>query len=42
MGRHADAVLIFKNIIFLLEFKVGANDYAPQDMRQAHGYVIGF
>ncbi|BBB58278.1 hypothetical protein UNDKW_0005 [Undibacterium sp. KW1] len=40
MGRRADAVLIYKNIIFVLEFKVGAEDYAAQDIRQVHGYAI--
>jgi DUF2075 family protein len=40
MGRRADAVLIFKNLIFIIEFKVGAKQYLPQDLRQAHGYAI--
>lgn len=40
MGKRADAVLIYKNLIFVIEFKVGANRYLPQDIRQAHGYAI--
>lgn len=40
MGKRADVLLIYKNLIFILEFKVGAQDYAAQDMRQAHGYAI--
>jgi hypothetical protein len=38
--KRADVLLIYKNLIFILEFKVGAQDYAAQDMRQAHGYAI--
>lgn len=40
MGRRADAVLIYKNILFVLEFKIGAKEYFPQDLRQAHGYAL--
>lgn len=40
MGRRADTVLIYKNIIFVIEFKVGATQYLPQDLRQTHGYAI--
>lgn len=40
MGKRADAVLIHKNLIFVIEFKVGANRYLPHDIRQAHGYAI--
>lgn len=40
MGKRADAVLIYKNILFVLEFKVGAKEYALQDLRQAHGYAL--
>lgn len=40
MGRRADAVFIFKDIIFLMEFKVGAKHYASNDLRQAHGYAL--
>lgn len=40
MGRRADTVLIYKNFIFVLEFKVGATRYFSQDLRQTHGYAI--
>lgn len=40
MGRRADAVLIFQNIIYVMEFKVGARRYLPHDLRQTHGYAI--
>ena len=40
MGKRADVILIYKDLIFVIEFKVGANRYLPQDKRQAHGYAI--
>ena len=40
MGRRADAVLIHQNIIYVMEFKVGAKAYHPHDLRQTHGYAI--
>jgi DUF2075 family protein len=40
MGKRADVVLIYKDLIFVIEFKVGANRYLPQDKRQTHGYAI--
>jgi len=40
MGRRADVILLFKNLIFVFEFKVGENTYPAQDLRQAHGYAL--
>ncbi|MBY0444840.1 MAG: DUF2075 domain-containing protein, partial [Burkholderiales bacterium] len=40
MGRRVDVALIHQNILFLIEFKVGAKSYSAQDLRQAHGYAI--
>ena len=40
MGRRADVVLIYQNVIYVLEFKVGAKAYHPHDLRQTHGYAI--
>ncbi|HYD63161.1 MAG TPA: DUF2075 domain-containing protein [Noviherbaspirillum sp.] len=40
MGRRADAVLIYRNIIYVMEFKVGAKTYYSHDLRQTHGYAI--
>lgn len=40
MGRRADVILLYKNLIFVFEFKVGENSYPAQDLRQAHGYAL--
>lgn len=40
MGRRADAVLIYQNVIYVIEFKVGAKAYQAHDLRQTHGYAI--
>jgi hypothetical protein len=40
MGRRADAVLIYQNIIYVMEFKVGAKAYHSHDLRQTHGYAV--
>ena len=40
MGRRADVILLFKNIIFVFEFKVGESHYLAQDLRQAHDYAL--
>ena len=40
MGRRADVILLYKNLIFVFEFKVGENTYPAQDIRQAHGYAL--
>ncbi len=40
MGRRADAVLVYQNLIYVMEFKVGARSYLPHDLRQTHGYAI--
>ncbi|HZW13773.1 MAG TPA: DUF2075 domain-containing protein [Noviherbaspirillum sp.] len=40
MGRRADAVLIYQDVIYVLEFKVGAKAYLSHDLRQTHGYAI--
>lgn len=40
MGRRADVVMIFKGIVFVVEFKVGATVFTAADMRQAHGYAL--
>lgn len=40
MGRRADVVLIYENLLFVIEFKVGAAEYTLQDLRQAHGYAL--
>lgn len=40
MGRRADVVMIFKGIIFVVEFKVGAKVFTAADIRQTHGYAL--
>lgn len=40
MGRRVDAVLIYQNVIYAMEFKVGARTYHSHDLRQTHGYAI--
>lgn len=40
MGRRADVVLVTRDIIFVLEFKVGSATYMVGDARQCHGYAL--
>lgn len=40
MGRRADVVLVVKGVIFVIEFKVGAQQINHADLRQAHGYAL--
>ncbi len=40
MGRRADVVLIYQNVIFVIECKIGAQHFHAQDLRQAHGYAL--
>jgi hypothetical protein len=40
MGKRADAVLLIDNVIFVIEFKVGATTFSSQDRRQAEGYAL--
>jgi len=40
MGRRADVVLVHNGLIFVIEFKVGSDNYNSADIQQAHGYAI--
>ncbi len=40
MGKRADAILIEKNIIFVIEFKVGATGYTSAAFEQAEDYAV--
>ncbi|WP_233051555.1 DUF2075 domain-containing protein [Motilimonas cestriensis] len=40
MGKRADVVLISAGIVFVIEFKVGANRFSSADVNQAHGYAL--
>ncbi len=40
MGKRADVVLILDGIIFVLEFKVGEQQYKAHDLRQTQSYAL--
>jgi len=40
MGRRVDNVLLYKGVVYLLEFKVGADIYENAALRQVEGYAI--
>lgn len=40
MGRRVDNVLLFKGIIYVLEFKVGSSSYENAALKQVEGYAI--
>lgn len=40
MGRRADAVIIADGLIFILEYKVGEQDFPPHAIEQVHGYAL--
>ena len=40
MGKRADIVILYNNIIFVFEFKVGEKKYLSSDVRQAHDYAL--
>jgi hypothetical protein len=40
MGRRADAVVIAGGLVFVLEYKVGARDFARHAIEQVHGYAL--
>ena len=40
MGKRVDAVLIIKNVIVVIEFKIGSNSYLNSDVDQALDYAI--
>ncbi|WP_052480786.1 DUF2075 domain-containing protein [Gilvimarinus agarilyticus] len=40
IGRRADVILIVSGVIFVIEFKVGAKKFLPEDLRQCHGYAL--
>jgi hypothetical protein len=40
MGKRADAILIIKNLIFVLEFKIHEQLYRTSDLDQVHGYAL--
>lgn len=40
MGRRADAVIVAGGLVFVLEYKVGARDFAAHAIEQVHGYAL--
>ncbi len=40
MGRRVDNVVFYKGVVYLLEFKVGEDDYKNADLKQAEGYAL--
>ncbi|HEY1965190.1 MAG TPA: DUF2075 domain-containing protein [Acidobacteriaceae bacterium] len=40
MGKRADAVLITQNIVFVIEFKVGAGEYSSSALDQVEDYAL--
>lgn len=40
MGRRIDVVVLINGIIFLLEYKVGANEYLSADIEQVWDYAL--
>jgi hypothetical protein len=40
MGRRIDVVLILQNVIFVIEFKVGSNDYLGDAIDQVWDYAL--
>jgi hypothetical protein len=40
MGKRADAVLIAENVVFVIEFKVGASNHASSALDQVEDYAL--
>lgn len=40
MGKRVDTVVIYKNIVFLLEFKCGDIEYRPETYDQVYDYAL--
>lgn len=40
MGRRADAIILLDGLIFVLEYKVGATEFARHAIEQVHGYAL--
>lgn len=40
LGRRIDVVLLIDGIVFLMEFKVGANEYLTSDIEQVWDYAL--
>ena len=40
MGKRADAVLVTGNVVFVIEFKVGASEHSPSALEQVEDYAL--
>ncbi|MES2977665.1 MAG: DUF2075 domain-containing protein [Pseudomonadota bacterium] len=40
MGRRADAVILWRGVVFVIEFKVGAADFSQHAIDQVLGYAL--
>lgn len=40
MGKRIDVVLLIKGVVFVIEFKVGANEYSSADINQVWDYAL--
>lgn len=40
MGKRVDCILIIKNIVFVIEFKVGEKDFLSQNIEQVWDYAL--
>ena len=40
MGKRCDVVLIYKDTVFIIEFKVGSDSYGSMDVRQTIDYAL--
>lgn len=40
MGKRIDSVILYKNIVFILEFKCGSNSYKSNDYDQVYDYAL--
>ena len=41
MGKRADTVLVIDGLVFVIEFKVGANEFGSAERKQVQDYVCG-
>ena len=40
LGKRIDVILLLHGIVFVLEFKVGADEYCRQDLEQVWDYAL--
>jgi hypothetical protein len=40
MGKRADVILLLKDLVFILEFKINSHEYKNSDLDQVLGYAL--